>query len=361
MALRKNKPSMHEFVTEQLRDRILRSEFKPGSVLPTMHELASEFKTSYFTIQTALTPLVDEGLLERKRRVGTIVRRNPNVLTCVGIYCTAHMFDGWDYAFVRELCKQLQLKLSEMSVETVLFADIREHEHKKQSMPDLINAIQQQKIQGLLVVQCDQDNIQWLKELPVASTFLSSVKLPNRVVFDSTSMLRLSLERLRAQGCTTVGMISSIQIPINTHHEYFKFYREFVDIVSELKMRTRNDWVLSPEQQVRDQERYGYEAFAKLWLNKDKPQGLFVYPDSAARGSMTALLELGLRVPGDLKVICHRNTGVNWLAPQGVECVEADVSMMASEMIQQIIHQKNGKKVQSVILPYRSLNNKTDM
>ena len=82
---------IHRRITTELRERILRGEWRPGRKLPRMHDLAREYGTSYFTVQTALTPLVEQGLLERRRRVGTVVRHNPAVLTCAGIYCSGSL------------------------------------------------------------------------------------------------------------------------------------------------------------------------------------------------------------------------------------------------------------------------------
>ncbi len=68
--------SRHAEITEDLRGWILGGEFYPGATLPTIRELAEAYETRYFTVQTALTPLVEEELkdaVERRQVQGILV------------------------------------------------------------------------------------------------------------------------------------------------------------------------------------------------------------------------------------------------------------------------------------------------
>ena len=61
-------------LTEGIRRRILREEYKEGDLLPTERELGERYGLSSTTIRRALGDLVHEGLLERKAGKGTFVR-----------------------------------------------------------------------------------------------------------------------------------------------------------------------------------------------------------------------------------------------------------------------------------------------
>jgi DNA-binding LacI/PurR family transcriptional regulator len=333
---------------------ILNGEVVPGDLLPTIRELAERFDTSVFTVQAAMTPLEEEGLVERRRRVGTVVRHNPAVLTCAGIYSGSGLLEEWEYAFFRELSRELQRQLGGQNVESKLFADMRSTADHLKPMPDLVRAIDSREIQALFVVLSDQDNNPWLTRLPVTASFNASGAMPNRVNTDSEQMLRLSLTRLRERGCRTVGLISAIRIPRDHRHDYFKFYEVFTEIVTDLRMKTRDPWVITPQGHVADHEAYGYESFRRLWGKDDHPDGLLVYPDTSARGVMTAALELGVRVPEDIKMVFHHNTGVDWTCPLGVDWVENDTAQWAAEMIKQVRRQKAGEKIEEpTVLGYR--------
>jgi DNA-binding transcriptional MocR family regulator len=61
-------------ISADLRQRILAGEFPIGSALPTINELQTHYSVpSLNTIRQAQTPLVDEGLLERRPGVGVYV------------------------------------------------------------------------------------------------------------------------------------------------------------------------------------------------------------------------------------------------------------------------------------------------
>jgi DNA-binding GntR family transcriptional regulator len=61
-------------ISADLRQRILAGEFPIGSALPTINELQAHYSVpSLNTIRQAQSPLVDEGLLERRPGVGVYV------------------------------------------------------------------------------------------------------------------------------------------------------------------------------------------------------------------------------------------------------------------------------------------------
>jgi len=62
-------------VAETLRRRIMTDEYGEGDLLPTVPELQSEFGVSNVTVRMALEVLVKDGLLLRKRGIGTFVRK----------------------------------------------------------------------------------------------------------------------------------------------------------------------------------------------------------------------------------------------------------------------------------------------
>jgi len=62
-------------VAETLRRRIMTDEYMVDSLIPPVPELEKEFGVSNITIRKALETLTQDGLLRRKRGVGTIVQK----------------------------------------------------------------------------------------------------------------------------------------------------------------------------------------------------------------------------------------------------------------------------------------------
>jgi DNA-binding LacI/PurR family transcriptional regulator len=157
---------------------------------------------------------------------------------------------------------------------------------------------------------------------------------------------------LRARGCTAVGLISPELESSPDDGKGENFHELFAVTARSLGLRTDAAWVRKRDDEKQGLEAFGYEAFSALWDTDTRPDGLLVYPDTAARGVMTAALEHGIGVPGELKLVFHRNTGVDWVCPLAVDWAVSDVTRWAAEMIREVRRQKAGGAPDSVLLDY---------
>lgn len=81
-ALSRNKLPKHVIAEQELLRVIENGEFPAGSKLPGIRELATRFDIAPMTLRHALGRLADQGILERRQRVGTFVREGkvfPNI------------------------------------------------------------------------------------------------------------------------------------------------------------------------------------------------------------------------------------------------------------------------------------------
>lgn len=64
-------------IYRQLRDKvvalILEGVFKEGEAIPSVRQVASDYRINHLTVSKAYQELVDEGLLEKRRGVGMYV------------------------------------------------------------------------------------------------------------------------------------------------------------------------------------------------------------------------------------------------------------------------------------------------
>ena len=130
------------------------------------------------------------------------------------------------------------------------------------------------------------------------------------------------------------------------------FYDEFLKVVKELGLETRDTWIRSPKEYPWNKEQYGYEEFLKLWDLEARPDGLLIYPDIAARGALTALLARGVSVPKDLKLAVHINDRNPYPCPVPVTQIITRVEMVAEALISIVRHQLIGQKTSPVYLPF---------
>ncbi|MCY4305735.1 MAG: GntR family transcriptional regulator [Aestuariivita sp.] len=75
-------------VREEIRSRILDSTYRPGDKLPRDHDLALELKCARSTVQRAMSSLADAGIIERKRKGGTIIKLDPVTRATINIPIT---------------------------------------------------------------------------------------------------------------------------------------------------------------------------------------------------------------------------------------------------------------------------------
>lgn len=70
----KNSPvPIYSQIEEYIRDLIRKGELQPGQTLPSEREYSEQFQVSRMTIRQAITKLVNEGYLYRKKGSGTFV------------------------------------------------------------------------------------------------------------------------------------------------------------------------------------------------------------------------------------------------------------------------------------------------
>jgi GntR family transcriptional regulator, histidine utilization repressor len=67
--------SLYQRILADIRDRILSGEWPPGYRIPFEHELTVVYGCSRMTVNKALSQLAKAGLIERRRRSGSFVRR----------------------------------------------------------------------------------------------------------------------------------------------------------------------------------------------------------------------------------------------------------------------------------------------
>jgi GntR family histidine utilization transcriptional repressor len=76
------KASLHERIRSDIAGRILSGEWPPGHRIPYEHDLMAAYGCARMTVSKALASLAAAGLIERRRRAGSFVRR-PTVQSAV--------------------------------------------------------------------------------------------------------------------------------------------------------------------------------------------------------------------------------------------------------------------------------------
>lgn len=336
--IKRHQPAYRKIATD-LRAKILSGEFKPGSQLPSTEELTVICQTSYFTIHTALMTLVKEGWVERLHGSGTYVAEPKNRFVCAGIYYGENIWANEESAFYRSVHYALQKKLASLKKEVMIFIDSRITSKQNKLPADLSEALQNRKIQCLIAPLVNDVDLLALKALSLPTAFITTAKCPNRVDSDVCAFLTQSIKDLASQGCRSVGLISHCN-----PDEKPLIYKHFTDAAAAAGLATHPNWTRKPTHAVRKLAKFGYIEFKRLWNCTQKPDGIIIYPDTVVRGAIIAILEAGVRVPEQIKLVFHSNAHTNLLCPFPATWGITDEEVVADRLIELIEKQFKGEK-----------------
>lgn len=342
--------SVRPQIEEQLRDLILTGRLRPGTKLPSTHELARRWKTHVPTVHSAMQQLVREGLVSRAHRSGTFVRQVEAKLTRVGLYYAEDYFTSDTVKVHAAIHAAIKERLKEMEVRTSVWVDPRPLVEQNQPWPELLRAVERREIQALITSTTDWPHVLWHNKLPIPTAHHTSATIPNRVMYNGAQFWDLSLRALAAQGCRSVGLIAAID---PKHPEELE---TFVRVAGELKLQIRNEWMLTPRKGQpwgrRPSEQTGHEKFGEFWSLRERPDGLVVFPDAIAAGVVYGLMEKRVAMPGELKVVMHKDTEVEMFCPVPVTFVTTSAKQTAHGLIEQILKQIRGEHCEPIVLRY---------
>jgi LacI family transcriptional regulator len=100
----------------------------------------------------------------------------------------------------------------------------------------------------------------------------------------------------------------------------------------------------------------GYEAARRLLARDPRPDGIFGYNDPTAAGALKAILEAGLRVPQDIKVIGVGNVHYSDLLRVPLSTIDqssADIGQQAADILMKAIGAKRKRPARTVIIEPR--------
>jgi DNA-binding LacI/PurR family transcriptional regulator len=351
--LHEGRPVAHQ-VTEQVRRLILSGAMVPETKLPSMTEIATSLGTNYFTIQSALTPLVNEGLLARRRRHGTVVCHPPTELGAAGIVFGSDV-GGHGDEFYRALHAAMQIQGRDAGIKITTWFDSRPKEQQEELLPDLAEALAQRHVQCVIVAMPNPHLLAGLARhaIPIVPYSLSDI--PHRVAYDLDGFFALGMAAMAKLGCRTVGMLSNLRHNYKVGYAPALSWRQaFRRAAQNHGLTTRPEWEIARIADSGHLEETGYAAFHRLWAQSSRPQGVIVFPDIFCRGVITAVLTLGVKIPEQLRVVFHVNESVPLFHPFPAVHLIGSPTAMAAALLEQARRVVRDGDAKPVLLPFRA-------
>jgi len=351
LEIRKSDLPRHK-IRDHVRNLILSGELTGGMEFPSTRELSAEWGIPTTIVHGALSDLVAERYLIRRQGKGTFVADRVSRLRAVGLYLGIRVLSDPCRWFIRSVFVELNAQLQARGISVQPWTDPRPLSEMSTMWGQLETAVQHGQIQGLILLDASARVLKWAPSLSVPISGITPSKLPFAVGSDLRQMLELGLTKLAQDGCRSVGLITNH--PVNA--TYQDYYTLFVDTASRLGLKIRNSWIRIPRGRTLggfECAKFGYDEFLHVWNQKERPDGLLVEPDIVVEGVISAILQGGVKVPQELKLVFHRNESHEYLCPFPVTQLVTSEKDYAAALIAQLDKQISGEPCFRIVLPYR--------
>ncbi len=334
-------------VEAYFRKAIEKKELRPGERLPSNQALAERFKVSTTVIQNALSRLSRDGLLERKRKAGTFVRKfqeRANIALLFGDSLadeTAHYYR----ALLRRLNEGCGSRKWACRHWGGLNAEMFPAEEVGRRSEQILRDHQGHPFSGVLEYSPGSRSVipaGMRKEVPGVSYGHN----PAEVEFNASSY---SFGQEAARHLASLGCRKLFYFCTHWHS------RLFTESIDGLLDGAQQHGLPAPTIHMEPYAVQGYEMEAAMhqrmqaliagWKKTGMPDGLVVNDDVAMRAVAPALLAAGLRIPAKMKVFCEGNEDVRFHYGFPVTRYEISPKAVAAFLLDALERKMNGEPV----------------
>ena len=349
--------SMQRQVKSFIRSGIQDRRLEAGTRLPPMRELAAALGTNYHTVNRAITELVKEGFLQKVHSVGAFVNDRPQRLEKVGIYLHFEGQGKEEMLSGMRIQSALQIEMSRRNIECRMLLDPRPNEQRGTILPELANAIKTHAIEALIVLSPHRIMTSWLSRLPIPLAIATSSSFKNGVTYNCIENIRPIYDRCRELGCRSIGWIS--HVPCGGTYEETPTDSDFFQMVSrEFNIELREEWMIVPSDWVyTGLMQYGYQAFRQFMALKERPEMLVLFPDTVALGCVNAIMESGIKIPEELKLLVCTNKEIPFDPPFPIDRMEHCCFDMAKGLLNQLERVRENQETSPMKLRAKLIKN----
>lgn len=348
MAVAKSAPSpkYRQIANELLKE--IRDTMSVGAKLPSETLLAERYKVHVLTIREALRVLQEGGVIQRQRAVGTTVV-NPLGGNWVTILCEMNVFSPNSRSlFQRSAIYHLRHFLSKAGLPSRV--SIGESEPGEQSgrftSLDFAADVEAERLAGVIALSTIGEDW-WMQKLKRQGVPMvgSNTYFENHVIFDSWEDLSKAFRCLLDLGRSKIAYIGWMEM-LDEHPIDERLVQALKELESCYPVTLRKKWIKGDIHPVKAGA--GWEEFREVWGSYDeKPDGLIIDNEHLLPDIEDALTQMGIRVPEDLVIICHRTRGNNRAPRFPIIFQENDPNLYAFRMAEHFLRLYRGENVSS--------------
>ncbi|HUA62713.1 MAG TPA: LacI family DNA-binding transcriptional regulator [Verrucomicrobiae bacterium] len=317
-----------------------------------LKDIARDLNVSVMTVSKVVRGCADVGAETRKRVLARIKELNyqPNwvarSLAGRRTYMIGLVVPDLMHSFFAEIAKGISTTIRPFGYDVVI-CNSEEDSSVETSEIDRLLARQ---VDGLILASAQHASSMEIFERIEARGvpyLLVDRNFPGRnasyVGADDEAIGRLATEHLIARGCRRIAHIASPQTTPGVGR--LSGYRKALAAAG---IEAPESFVVSATDDAS-----GYEAALRLLRLSPRPDGIFGYNDPVAAGAMKAILENGIRIPADIKVIGAGNVHYSDLLRVPLSTVDqasTAIGRQAAEILMKWITSKRKKAPQMVLI-----------
>ncbi|HYH03576.1 MAG TPA: GntR family transcriptional regulator [Bacillota bacterium] len=343
-----SKAPKYFLLKEHLKLLIRRGEFTPGSLLPSEHTLAKQFKYSRHTVRQAIGELENEGLVYREQGRGTFCAPQNQIVSArtialVTTYISEYIFPS--------VIRGVEEVLS-MAGYSLLLANTANDKFKEaQCLENLLN----QDIAGLIIEPTKSaqgnSNARYFEELDkrripylMLHAFYPELD-PAYIVMDDEKGGYMATRYLLQLGHRNIaGIFKSDDL------QGIKRQLGFTTALAEFHHEPHPGLIGNYD--TEHQKTFPYQFVRELLQKTPRPTAILCYNDQVALIVMEALREEGLKVPEQISVIGYDDSTLALIPEIKLTTIKHPKTQMGREAARFIIDMVEGK-VQKPRLNYQ--------
>jgi GntR family transcriptional regulator, arabinose operon transcriptional repressor len=305
---------LYEQIGNDIRERIVRGELKPGERIETHHELAKRYNVSLITVKNALATLINEGFLFSRAGKGTYVAerqsRKPDRSKerIIGV-----VLRDLKHPYFSMVVHSIEERAYELGYHIVLSSSSESLE-KEESQIDRFREL---GVQGLIIASLSYqyratEYIRRLHDTGFPYVMVSYIHDPDYwfVGSDHEHGGFIGTEHLINLGYTSVGYVHVGNRNLLSEIRKNGYSRALME--HEIPFSSDRVFVLDTETKnaTRDRFQLGYSFGKGFPAIAKKPDALLFYNDMVAIGFLQGAGEAGVRVPDDVAIVGYDDSAI---------------------------------------------------
>ncbi len=301
----------------------------------TLSDIAQKLNVSIVTVSKALRdhPDISKQTTKLIKKVSEEMGYSPNLMArnlsarntnTIGVVIPkiAHFFFG-------SIIEKIYDVAFENNYEIILMVSQENAEREKRHIQTLLSM----KVDGIIISISqetkDYEIFETVKRRGVPLVFMDRVPEiggVNTVAVDDYTGAYKAIEHALNIGYKNIGHFAGYT-KINIGYGRSK---GFVDAMNDHGIEVNPDWLIEGG----FGEKYGYEAFLKLYRENNLPDLIFTVTYPVALGVYQAVHEIGLRIPEDIDLICFGNAKMQSLLSPALSCIDQPTHMIAEKSME---------------------------